>query len=195
MIFTLTDEMSQVVLTNIRRYFSDTPETQPYRWSPDDSQSKIWIEEDSPEARHRLPSIIVRGVVGTTQELSLNQAGGELLDEDGNNVGEKLVGFYNPNIDLVVEADKDSDCKQIADLLVMGMLRGIRIGIVRDTEGNAYPVPPYVRVTGRSRRPLTDKTSVHTITLSQTWNVTWYDEVIYPDTLQTVAHTATLTES
>jgi hypothetical protein len=194
MLFGLTDEFSQIILAEVRRFFAEHPIAQDYRYSPDEESSKIWIVEQFPDARHRFPSITVKGVVGDSQELGLNQMAEPLYDAEGRHVGDSLQGVFNPRVDYIVESESDSDTKKIADTLAMALVADLRVSIPRKCEGGAVVIPPIVRVAGRGTRPFTNTTVIHQIVLTQTWQVTWFEQVLYPDNLENVVPTVTVTD-
>ena len=107
-------------------------------------------------------------------------------------IGERFVGWFQPRMEFVVEAQSDKDSKRVMDILFAGLVRTLRIEVEKETSGRVKIDPPAIRVSGGGARLVADKLQVFSRTVSLQCRVEWQEVVLYENTLTDVAPTVTV---
>jgi hypothetical protein len=194
-IYSLTEELSSILTEFYQRWFALHPLAQDYRWYANPEESKVQIYDQHPDTAHRLPSITVKSLLGTTMECSMGQMGERLESGAGAELGEVLTGWYDPRVQYQIESTHDADVRRIADLLTVANIRNTQFDIPKETNGNCILQRPILRPDGQGKRSITHNRVVKYLTLGQTWKVTWTDERIFEDTFEAYTQTRTILDS
>lgn len=199
MIFQLTDELSGILAGALQDYFATMPIAQAYRWNRNPALSKIGIYDQYPDEARIYPSIIVKGLIGNSEEAGFNQMAGPLpstvsiIDDPEGVVGEEFSGWYNPRAEFSVESTHDMDVRRVADIVWVAVVRTLQFTVPRETNGNVmWQLPNVIGLTGRGTRADTNNRPIHFVNLASSFKVAWHDHQELEDTFLTARANVTI---
>jgi hypothetical protein len=177
-----------IVVASLREYFSTHKLTQNYRWSLDSDKRDIEILEQWPEDARKFPLIVV-DTVYTGEDVRYMSDQAHQLTSGNERVGDYKSGVDNLECRIQVNEWSKVSCDEIMDLVIWGLKRDVERAI---WDASLFNIQPQrnVRAAGAGARPHTDGQLLYFSTISVPVKSTWYDEVVYDESILTYLATA-----